>query len=102
MAKHQKQVIVNYVTLAEILVREYKITEGFWHVALTFGQVAGINAEMNLGKSGTRTIPSAIVPVMGISLLQSDVETDLTVDASVVNPASRILTANNPRSPFFN
>jgi hypothetical protein len=98
MSKKQSQVIINYVDLARILVREHKITEGHWHVALTFGNVGGIIAVIDTGK-GSRTLPSALVPVLGISLLRVDQPNALTVDAAVVNPPSRILT---PGSSIFN
>lgn len=84
---HKPQLMMTYQAVATACLRLNDIHEGFWRVALTFGQVSGVNANMN-GK----LIPSAFVPVMGISLVRDEEPNDLTVDASVVNPLKRIVT----------
>ncbi len=102
MPKSQQN--IGYVELARILVREYKIHEGHWHVALTFGTTGGILANLATDdKGGTKMLPAAVVPVLGLCLLQSKEPTALTVDASVVNPKPLIVQPNaGARNSFFN
>ena len=90
MAKHHRaQVILNYRDVALAIVKSQNIHEGHWRVALTFGDIAGVNANI-----AGRLVPAAFLPVTSISLIQDDEPNDLTVDASVENPVSRILTVN--------
>ena len=86
---HRSQVILNYRDVARAIIKAQNIHEGHWRVALTFGQVAGVNADI-----AGHLIPAAFVPVMSISLVQDDEPNDLTVDASEDNPVSCILTLN--------
>lgn len=101
MPKSQQN--IGYLELARILVREYKIHEGHWHVALTFGATGGIMANLAVDeKGGSRMLPAAVVPVLGLCLLQSAEHTPLTVDAAVVNPKPLIEVPERRLKSIFN
>ena len=71
--------------IAEILVKEQNIHEGLWGVYIKFGIGAA-----NIGDPDNGLLlPSAIVPVREIGLQRFDKESNLTVDAAIVNPASK-------------
>lgn len=82
--------MLSYRDVAVALCRASGVHEGHWRVALTFGQVAAVNATL----PGGQVVPAAFLPVMRISLVQDDEPNPLTVDAAVVNPSSLIQMVN--------
>lgn len=89
-AKEKPQVICSYREVATALVKSHNLREGHWRVALTFGSVAAVNADI-----AGRVLPAAFLPVLGISLVRDDEPGELTVDASVVNPKIERLVSLN-------
>lgn len=77
------QITFSYKELAEILVKNQEIHEGLWGIYIRFGIGAG-----NLGQSPTSqdVLPTAIVPVLEIGIQKFAEESNLTIDAGIVNP----------------
>lgn len=84
-----KAIIVDYQTLATLMVKHLNIHEGIYRLALEFGPIGGFNGEIN-----GRLMPAAIVPVIGLRLVLDEVLTDLSVDAAVVNPRATLVAMN--------
>jgi hypothetical protein len=75
------QFMFSYKEVAEALVKKQGLHEGIWGLSINFGIQA-----TNVGPNETDLKPSAIVPIMAIGIQKSDKETNLSVDASKVNP----------------
>jgi hypothetical protein len=73
----------NYKEVAEALVKAQGIHEGLWCISLEFGLGA-----TNFGPNEMELKPAAIVSVLKIGLQRQTKETNLTVDAARVNPAT--------------
>lgn len=68
--------------IVEALIKKENIHEGIWGVYVEFGIGAA-----NVGQApGQDVLPAAIVPVMKIGIQRLEVENNLSVDASKVNP----------------
>jgi hypothetical protein len=87
------QIVFKHKELAEILVKAQGIHEGIWGLFLRFGIAAS-----NVGASEADLQPAAIVPVLEIGLQKFEKETNLSVDATKVNPAKRstLITSTPP------
>ncbi|HEY6119277.1 MAG TPA: hypothetical protein VIV66_04915 [Pyrinomonadaceae bacterium] len=82
-------VVVSYKELAEIIVRERGIHEGFWGAYVRFGLNAGnVNFALPDG-STTSVVPTAMIPILELGIQRFPEEHELTVDASKVNPKPR-------------
>jgi hypothetical protein len=77
-----KQLLFKYTEVVEALLKQTDIHEGLWTLAVQFGLGA-----TNAGPSEEELKPSAIVAVLTLGIARADKATNLTVDASVVNPA---------------
>lgn len=86
MAETQEKHLFNFQELAEALVKKQQLHEGLWAVYIEFGIGA---ANINTKEGGKDYLPAAIVPVKGIGLLRSTEESNLTIDAAIVNPATK-------------
>lgn len=75
----------DHVELAELLVKKLEIHEGLWGVYLEFGFTA---ANVPTGPDVKNVLPAAISFVQKIGIQRFDTPTNLTVDASQVNPPS--------------
>jgi hypothetical protein len=82
MAEVEKFVF-SHAEVVEALIKQQDIHEGKWMLYIEFG-IAAVNA----GPDPKELDPAAIVPVRKIGLRRSDDDTNLTVDASIVNPAT--------------
>jgi len=73
------------------LLRHAEIHEGLWQPTFTLGRAA---TNMRWAEAGAppRLTPCAITFVTGVGLQRVEEPNELTVDAAVVNPKSRILT----------
>ena len=71
----------SFKEVVETLVRTQGLHEGLWQLTFHFGIAAS-----NVGPSDAELKPSAIVPIIKISLLRVEKENNLTVDAAKVNP----------------
>ncbi len=77
-----KNIVFAHKEVVEALIRYSNIHEGLWDLYIEFG-LAGAN----VGPSpGGDVNPAAIVPILKIGLQRTDKMTNLTADASVVNP----------------
>jgi len=72
----------SFKELAELLVKDRDIHEGFWGIYAKFGISAA-----NAGATPTDIKPTALVPILEIGLQKFDELTSLSVDAAEVNPA---------------
>ncbi|MEM5789131.1 MAG: hypothetical protein AAGU11_17595 [Syntrophobacteraceae bacterium] len=70
--------------VAEILIKQTDIHEGYWGLMFQFG-LSGANVT----GPDESTVPAAIIPVLRLGLQKFDKPNSLTVDASVVNPQSK-------------
>lgn len=77
-----KELLFTYPEVVEALLKQSDIHEGLWTLAVQFGLGA-----TNAGPSEEELKPSAIVSVLKLGIARADKATNLTVDASVVNPA---------------
>jgi hypothetical protein len=77
-----KELLFKYPEIVEALLKQSDIHEGLWTLAVQFGLGA-----TNAGPSAEDLKPSAIVSVLALGISRADKPTNLTVDASVVNPA---------------
>jgi len=82
MAEVEKYVF-SHAEVVEALIKQQDLHEGKWMLHIEFG-IAAVNA----GPGPTELEPAAIVPIHKIGLRRSDEDTNLTVDASAVNPAT--------------
>jgi hypothetical protein len=78
------RIVFTHKEVVESLVRKQGIHEGIWGLYIRFG----INAA-NIGSDpGGDLLPAAIIPVLEIGLQKFDKQSNLSVDAAVVNPQS--------------
>ena len=78
------QIVFDYKEVAEALIRKHNLHEGLWGLYVEFGFGA-----VSLGDDATKALtPTALVSVRKIGLQRSPEETNLTVDAAKVNPAT--------------
>lgn len=80
------QIVYSFKELAELMVKERDLHEGFWGVYVKFG-ISAINA----GQSDSDLKPTALVPVLEIGLQKFDGLNNLSVDAAQVNPAHKAI-----------
>ena len=69
--------------VVEALIKKQGLREGLWALFVEFG-IGAINAGSNSGDLN----PAAIIPVLKIGLIQATEKTNLTADATEVNPAN--------------
>lgn len=75
------QVVFPFAELAEILVKQQNIHEGFWGIFVKFG----IGAGNSPGPTGS-LLPTAVVPILEIGIQKFDEANSLAVDAAEINP----------------
>lgn len=84
----------SYKEIVEALIKQQSIHEGIWSLYIEFG-IAAANFATQLGDVDNRQpptdnlVPTAFVPVQKIGLIRAKEITNLSVDASVVNPAPK-------------
>ncbi len=67
--------------IAELLVRHADVHDGLWGIEIKFG-IQGTN----IGTGPGDLLPAAIVPVIKLGLQRFEKPSNLTVDASKINP----------------
>ncbi len=77
------------VTLA--LIKARNLHEGIWQLYIEFG-LSAANIPVPDEKQELQVCPAAIIPIKTIGLMMVDKESPLAIDASKVNPPSRIKT----------
>ena len=81
MAEADKYVF-SHQEVVEALIKQQGIHDGLWSLYIEFA-IAAVNA----GPGPQELEPAAIIPVRKIGLQRTQELTNLTVDASVANPA---------------
>ncbi len=72
----------SFKEIAEVLVRHADLHNGLWGIEIKFG-IQGTN----IGASpGSDLMPAAIVPVVKLGIQRFEKPSNLTVDASEINP----------------
>ena len=79
----------SYKGLAIALVKAQGLHRGIWRVYVKFGQPGGLNARHQA--HGNQVFPSVVVPILEVGLVADTELSDLSVDAAVINPESRIV-----------
>jgi hypothetical protein len=75
------QVAFKHTEIVELLLKRQGIHEGIWGLFVKFGLGAA-----NVGATEAELNPAAIIPVLEIGLQKFEKVTNISVDASVVNP----------------
>jgi hypothetical protein len=78
------QIMFSFKEIAELMIKRQGIHEGIWGLFVKFGLVAA-----NMGQSEGEVRPTAMIPILEMGLQKFDKESNLTVDASKVNPKTR-------------
>jgi hypothetical protein len=78
------QFMFSYKEIAEALVKKQGLSEGIWSLSVNFGLQA-----TNIGANESDLKPSAVVAILSIGLQRVEKETNLTIDASKVNPKAK-------------
>jgi len=76
-----KNIAFGFQEIAEVLVRHANLHDGLWGIEIKFG-IQGTN----IGTSPGDLLPAAIVPVVTLGLQRFEKPSNLTVDASKINP----------------
>ncbi len=79
-----KNYLFSYTELAEMMVKKLDLHEGLWgiYVEFTFGA-----ANVPTSPDAKAIAPASISMIKGVGLQRFDIPNNLTVDASVINPA---------------
>lgn len=87
--------VFTFKELAETLVKKQDVHEGHWSIYVKFG----LGAANVGGFGGAPLLPTAFIPVVELGIQKSDKPSDLTVDASQINPAKKTRAKKrlNPR-----
>jgi hypothetical protein len=84
MAESEKErILFSYQEIVECLIKEKNIHEGIWGIAIGFDLGAANVAKRDEPNS---FMPAAIIPINGIGIERVEEESNLTVNASLVNP----------------
>lgn len=81
MTATQSEIKLTHKELAAMLLRQYKIHEGFWQLTMTFGFSA-----TNAGPSEEEVMPAVVVGVQAVGLTRSEKKGPITFDAAELNP----------------
>jgi hypothetical protein len=67
--------------LLDVLIKQQKVHEGFWTLAVEFNFTATM-----AGTSPSELLPSAIIAVNKVGIQRTDKQVPGSVDAAVINP----------------
>ena len=81
------QYIFTYKEVVEALLKKQGIHKGIWGLYVRFGLKA-----INIGEEKTDIRPTAVIPILELGLNKFDEETNISVDASKVNPEPKAVT----------
>ena len=84
------QLVFSYKEVVEALVKKQGLHDGIWGLFVKFGMQA-----TNVGPNENDLKPAVFVPILEIGLQKLEKETNLAVDAAIVNPKAVII---KPRS----
>lgn len=88
-----KNFVFDYQELAEILVKQLDVHEGFWGLYVEFGLIA---ANLKTNPSSKDVTPASINLVQKIGVQQFPEANNLTVDAAKVNPQRSSKSTKRP------
>ena len=88
----KSQFIYSFKELAELLVKDQGIHDGYWGLFVRFGIAAA-----NAGPSGAELKPTAIVPIVELGLQRFEELNNLSVDSAEVNPKKSSAKAASKR-----
>lgn len=77
------QIIYSFKEIAELMVKDRGISEGFWGIYVKFGIKAA-----NAGESDNDVRPTALVPVLELGLQKFAELNNLSVDAATIGGRS--------------
>jgi len=84
MAEAEKErILFSYQEIVECLIKEKDIHEGIWGIVVGFE--LGVANVLKHGEAGS-FLPAAIVPISSIGIERVEEESNLTVNAALVNP----------------
>lgn len=86
------QYAFSYKEVVEALIRKQDVHEGLWALNIRFGMQA-----TNFGPNEGELKPTVILPVLDIGIQRVDKESNLTVDASKVNPLPAAIRTSRQR-----
>ncbi len=75
------QIAFKHTEIVELLLKKQDIHEGIWGLFIKFGLGAS-----NVGPTDSDLNPAAIIAILEIGLQKFEKETNISVDASKVNP----------------
>ena len=79
----QTEIMFSHKELVELMIKRQNIHEGLWMLSVRFGMQA---TNFGTAPDSSDVLPTALVPVIGIGIHRADKLTNISVDASVVNP----------------
>lgn len=80
----ERYFLFDHREIVEHLIRQQGIHEGLWRILFELGLSA---TNVNVLNNGRTTLtPSGIVLIQRIGIVKASEESDLTVDAAIVNP----------------
>lgn len=86
------QYAFSYREVVEALIRKQDVHEGLWALNIRFGMQA-----TNFGPNESDLKPTVILPILDIGIQRVDKESNLTVDASKVNPLPAAIRTSRQR-----
>lgn len=76
-----------WLEVATALVKHFGLHEGYWRAYIHFGNLTGVNANINDAKTGAAVMcPAAFLPMQGCGLVRVQELDASSVDAAAVNP----------------
>lgn len=81
-----KNYVFSYTEIAEMMVRNLDLHEGFWGIYVEY-TLAAANIPQNPANPDVKVIaPASIAMIKNVGLQRFDEPNNLTVDAAIVNP----------------
>jgi hypothetical protein len=82
----QTEIMFTHKELLELMLKKQDIHEGIWMISIKFGMQA---TNFGVAPDGSDVLPTAMIPVVAIGLHRAEKLSNVSVDASVVNPRTR-------------
>ena len=82
----KERILFSYKDIVECLIKEKDIHEGIWGISIGFEFGAANVAKRDEPDS---FMPAAIIPIADIGIERVDEESNLTVNAALVNPKAK-------------
>lgn len=79
----QTEIMFTHKELLELMLKKQNIHEGLWMISIKFGMQA---TNFGVATDGSDTLPTALIPIVGVGMHRAEKLNNITVDAAVVNP----------------